>query len=198
MVTTFFVPLQMGGAIRPWSDKLIISLFVASVVLLVVFLVWEYLRWTKAPLPLNILYNRTQSFSGLYRFFLQGTNISAIYHTPFYYQSKGCTPSQSGVDMILYVVSMIIGNMGPAVVTERVGRYWHFMVAAPIFAVIGFGVLFTINEHTPVPRVIGFQILLGFGIDIGFQMPLIAVQAERANQPDLIPVANLIQVFWQS
>lgn len=47
--------------------------------------------------------------------------------------------------------------------------------------------MYTITEYTSNAKVIGFQILGGFGIGLSFQNILLAVQAEYANRPHLIP-----------
>jgi Sec-independent protein secretion pathway component TatC len=50
------------------------------------------------------------------------------------------------------------------------------VVIGPPISVVGFGLLYTVDQYTSNAKLIGFQILAGFGIGAAFQMPLIAIQ----------------------
>lgn len=52
---------------------------------------------------------------------------------------------------------------------------------------IGFALLYTVDEFTKSAKVIGFQILAGSGVGLSFQNLLLAVQAEYSDRPHLIP-----------
>lgn len=49
---------------------------------------------------------------------------------------------------------------------------------SPPISAIGFGLLYTCDFTTSNAKLIGFQILAGFGIGLSFQMPLMAIQGE--------------------
>lgn len=196
MVTTLVLPLEWGGVTRAWDDKVIIALLVTAGVLFIIFGVWEYFKGDNALLPMHLLLNRTQLAGGIFAFFFMGTHLSAIYHIPFYYQARGHSASQSGVDMIPYVIAMVVSNLGTGGIVRKLGRYWYFMFTGPIFAAVGSGLLYTINT-TEAKKVIGYQILLGFGIGQTFQLPIMAVQAEYANRLDMISTASSLQIFFQ-
>jgi MFS family permease len=66
---------------------------------------------------------------------------------------------------------MVTGIILGGAITSKTGRYWYSLIIGPLIAAIGGGLLFTINEKTSNAHVIGFQILLGFGIGIAYQMP---------------------------
>jgi hypothetical protein len=68
---------------------------------------------------------------------------------------------------------------------------------SPPLAAVGLGLLYTITHNTPNARVIGFQILTGFGVGMCFQNGLLAVQAEYADRPDLLPQATGFVTFSQ-
>lgn len=62
---------------------------------------------------------------------------------------------------------------------------------------MGFGLLYTIGVHTSNAKIIGYQILAGFGIGLSFQNALVAVQAEFHDRPSLLPQATGVVSFFQ-
>lgn len=174
-----------------------------------------------------MLFNRTQLFAGLAVFLIMSTHLNAIYHLPFFYQAKGRSASQSGVDIFPYVLGMVLGSIGTSIIVRRSGRYWPFLICGPIFATIGSGLLFTVKADTSNAKLIGYQILAGFGIGNCFQLPrkllqslcpapyiclcmgdrfrltnilmtvVMAIQAEYAHRPDFISQASSLQLFFQ-
>jgi len=71
------------------------------------------------------------------------------------------------------------------------------LTSSPPLAAVGLGLLYTINDQTANAKVIGFQILTGFGVGLCFQNGLLAIQAEYADRPDLLPQATGIVTFAQ-
>lgn len=112
-----------------------------------------------------------QLAAGLTIFFIYATHLSAIYHLPFFYQAKGRSAARSGVDILPYVLGMLLGTLGTGVVVKRLGRYWPFMITGPIIGAIASGLLYTIDVNTSNAKLIGYQLLLGFGIGNAFQAP---------------------------
>ncbi|CCA69357.1 related to aflatoxin efflux pump AFLT [Serendipita indica DSM 11827] len=198
MVTTLIMPLQWGGLTKPWNDKLVIALFVLSGALFIIFGLWEHwLGKERALMPIHMLFNRTQLAAGFAMFFVMATHLNAIYHLPFFYQAKGRSASQSGVDILPYVISMVVGSLGSGAVAKRTGRYWPFMILGPLVAIAASALLYTIKFDTSNAKLIGYQIFLGLGIGFIFQCPLLAIQAEWGHRPDIIPLATSLQIFFQ-
>lgn len=99
------------------------------------------------------------------------THLDAIYHLPFLYQAKGRSASQSGVDIFPYVLGMVLASISSGAIVRRIGRYWQFMISGPMISAIGMGLLFTVKVDTPNSKLIGYQILAGFGVGNIFQAP---------------------------
>jgi MFS family permease len=112
-----------------------------------------------------------QLFCGICSFFIWAGNLIAIYYLPLYYQTKGKSASQSGTNIIPYMMSLVLGAIFSGFIVSRTGRYWYNFIVGPIIGAVGAGLLFTIKEDTKNANIIGYQILVGFGIGIAFQMP---------------------------
>jgi hypothetical protein len=61
---------------------------------------------------------------------------------------------------------------------------------------VGAGLLFTIDEHTSMPKLIGFQILFGLGVGFVMQSYAIALMADVASRK-MIPQAMAVAAFFQ-
>jgi hypothetical protein len=88
---------------------------------------------------------------------------------PFLYQAKGRTAVQSGIDVIPFSMATILGTAISGGVIRATGHYKHWLIGAPWFAAIAGGLLFTIDTHTSNAKLIGYQIILGFGCGASFQ-----------------------------
>ncbi|KIM29951.1 hypothetical protein M408DRAFT_328401 [Serendipita vermifera MAFF 305830] len=193
----FVLPLQWANVSRPWNDPVVIALFCTSGVLLALFLLWERRMGERALLPLHLLSRRTQLAGGISAFFIMMSFIVSVYYLPFYYQAKGNTASQAGIAILPYMMATVGGMLMGGFIAGRTGRFWYSWILGPMLAAIGAGLAFTIKYDTPNSHVIGFQIILGLGIGIAYQMPLIAMQAEYANEPELTPQAMSLLLFFQ-
>lgn len=152
---------------------------------------------SRAMMPLRMFRHRTQVGASGEAFFLMFIFISATYYLPFFYQSKGRTPTQSGIDIIAFILSAVVGTTSSGAIINRTGRYWPFLFLGPLVAAPAGGLLFTIDVSTPNAKLIGYQILLGLGTGVAFQNTIIAIQAEYANDPATIPQATSLVTFLQ-
>ncbi|CAG7852110.1 Putative HC-toxin efflux carrier TOXA [Serendipita indica DSM 11827] len=197
MITALLLPLQWGGVTKAWNDRSVIALFVVFGVLLIAFIAWQFYMGERAMMPLQLFKRRTQVGAGIAMFFMMISFLAATYYLPFFYQAKGRTASQSGIDIIPFMLSAVIASFGSGAFVNVTGHYLSPLIAGPLFAAVGAGLLFTIDEHTRNPVLIGYQILFGFGLGLSFQLPVMAIQAEYADTPNLIPQASSLLTFLQ-
>ncbi|KAG8815924.1 hypothetical protein FRC19_000679 [Serendipita sp. 401] len=197
MITCLLLPLQWGGVTRPWNDKVVIALFAVFGVLFIAFISWEFFKRKGAMMPLALFKRRTQVGAGIAMFFMMMSFLSATYYLPFFYQAKGRTASQSGIDIIPFMLSAVVASFASGAYVNVKGHYLSMLIVGPMIAAVGAGLLFTIDEHTSNPKLIGYQIIFGFGLGIAFQLPVMAIQAEYADTPELIPQASSLLTFLQ-
>lgn len=95
------------------------------------------------------------------------------------------------------MVMVCIGIFIAGGVTTKFGRYYPFLIIAPPIGIVGYALFYTLKFDTANAKIIGYQILAGLGIGLGFQMPIIAVQAEYSSTPNLIAQATGILSFFQ-
>jgi len=77
------------------------------------------------------------------------------------------------------------------------GRYWPFLFFGPLISAVGAGLLYTLNIDTSSAKLIGIQILYASGIGAAMQNAFVAIQAEYADKPSMIPQASSALQFFQ-
>ncbi|CCA75585.1 related to aflatoxin efflux pump AFLT [Serendipita indica DSM 11827] len=166
-------------------------------VLLALLVLWERRLGDRAMMPISILFRRTQVSAGIANFSIMFIGIFYTYYLPFFYQAKGRTAEQSGIDILPLMMGTVLGSGLAGYLNSATGRYTPYLIAGPILYAIAAGLFFTVDEFTSNAKLIGFQILFGVGEGLAFQQPLVAIQAEYADTPALIPQASSMLTYLQ-
>jgi hypothetical protein len=78
-----------------------------------------------------------------------------------------------------------------------VGYYKPFMVASGVISAIGCGLLYTLDMHSSEAQYLGYQALLGVGLGLGVQVPMIAMQA-LSEPADMATNTAIILCEWNT
>ncbi|KAG8895925.1 hypothetical protein FRB99_000275 [Tulasnella sp. 403] len=199
MVTSLLLPLQWGGVTKPWTDKSVIACFCVFGVLLPAFIGWEWYLGDKAIMPLHLFKRRTQIGCCIEAFFVMLVLLLAIYYLPLYYQSaEEHTATQSGIDILVYMICTVFGAAGAGAVISKTGRPLPFLIVGPLISTIGSGLIYWDLTNTPSrSHLFGFQCLLGLGVGVALQNTIIAIQAEYVHQPEMVPQSTSLVNFTQ-
>jgi len=100
----------------------------------------------------------------------------AVFELPLYFQAvKNHSPTRAGIDMIPITIALVFASGVFGGVTsvclislrfpvrssltsqQKFGRYWHIMVIGPLFGVVGYGLVFLMDEHASWGLLIGSQ-----------------------------------------
>lgn len=79
---------------------------------------------------------------------------------------------------------------------SRIGYYLPFGIMSGALMTLGSGLSSTFKPETSVGIWIGYQIIMGVGRGMGFQIPIIAVQNNSAKEE--VSVVNALVVFAQT
>ncbi|KAL3417431.1 HC-toxin efflux carrier TOXA 15 [Phlyctema vagabunda] len=195
-VTSLFVGLSGAGTKYTWTSPLVVSLLVAFVVLLALF-IWQQVRMgDSATLPLRILRQRTVLYSSLFAICNSGSLQVFQYYLPTYYQSvRQYTPSKSGYLMLAPTAGFLIGMLAQGFGTSIVGFYTPFMLICSVLGPAAAGWATTWQCSTPFADLIGSTLFSGFAYGIGYQGPQVAVQTTLSLVDT--PVGLAIILFTQ-
>lgn len=200
----FFVPsmvslvlaLQWGGTTYGWSDPKIIGLLVTFSVLFVAFIAVEVLNPETAMAPTRVILNRSVAGSMLFMFLLSGGLMSVIYYLTLWFQAvKNDSAMHAGISTIPVILSFIIIGIMSAVFTQKIGYYNPSMLLSPVLASVGAGLLSTLSPSSGHSKWIGYQVLYGFGIGLGFQTSTLPAQNVLPRVD--VPIGLALQFFMQ-
>ncbi|KAJ7691182.1 transporter [Mycena rosella] len=197
-VTTLILALQWGGNTKAWNDKAVIICFVFAGVLSVAFGFWEVFLGDKAMTPTTI-FGSVSVWAIVFAAFLTRFSLLLFsYYIPIFYQAvRHRSATDSGIDILPFMLGVVITVLTSGQLVSRFGYYWPLMMCAPVFLALGSGLLYTLDTNTASPKLIGFQILAGIGTGLGMQTPLVAIQVEFRNNPKILGQAMSVVTFAQ-
>jgi MFS family permease len=109
---------------------------------------------------------------------------------------KEDTASQSGINNLPMVISMIVSSALGGLLVNILGYYTPLMFIGSTFLTVGSGLctMFTVGSGNP--QWIGYQVIIGIGAGLGFQQCMNALQTVLPLHD--IPVGIAIITFAQS
>ncbi len=93
-----------------------------------------------------------------------------------------------------FILAIALTTIASGVSITVWGHYAGFMVLGSIIATIGAGMIYTLKIGSASGEWIGYQIIVGIGYGISFQIPIIVAQG-TAEQVDLSSVSSIILFF---
>ncbi|MFC3890279.1 MFS transporter [Lentzea rhizosphaerae] len=173
-----------GGTEYPWTSPTILGMAAGSVVLLVAFVFVEQ-RAAEPMLPMRLFRSRVFTVSGVLSFVVGFAMLGGITYLPIYLQYvRGESATASG----LWMLPLIAGLMATALLTgnviSRTGRYRIFPLAGSVGLAIGLLLLSFLDASTSYWVMGAFMVVLGAGIGLVMQVPVIVVQS-TTNYTDL-------------
>ncbi|KAJ4474439.1 ABC transporter [Lentinula aciculospora] len=197
-VTCLVLALQWGGNTKPWNDKAVIISFVFAGVCTIAFIAWEIYLGDGAMVPTQIFKDRSIYAIIAYSFLTRFSLLLFSYYIPIFYQAvRHKTATESGIDLLPFMLSVVLSVIGSGQIVGKFGYYWPFLVCAPVFLAVGSGLLYTVSTSISSPQLVGFQILAGVGTGMGMQNALLAIQVEFKDAPKLLGQATSMASFSQ-
>ncbi|CAK7238638.1 MAG: hypothetical protein STHCBS139747_000056 [Sporothrix thermara] len=196
-IICLLLALQWGGSKYEWSNGRIIALFVLFGVLIISFLVVQYIQKDDATVPLRIMKKRSVWAAGLFAFAIGASFTANVYFMPMWFQAvKGASAIKSGVMNLPLLISIIVMSVFAGGFISAVGYYTPFMIACSVLAPIGFGLYTTFTPSESHSKWIGYQVITGCGMGLGMQQPLMAVQTVLEMKD--VPTGTSVIVFLQT
>ncbi|KAF7303146.1 Major facilitator transporter-like protein [Mycena kentingensis (nom. inval.)] len=184
-VTSLVLALQWGGNTKPWGDTAVIVTFVVGGVLAILAVCWEIWLGERAMVPTAIFKSRSIYAIMVYCFLSRFSFLLFSYYIPIFYQAaRHHTATKSGIDLLPFMLSTVLTIIISGQLVGKFGRYYPFLLVAPVIHAIGSGLLYTISPTTAAAKIIGFQILAGVGIGLGMQNTLLAIQVEFKDKSE--------------
>ena len=104
-------------------------------------------------------------------------DFQVLFYLPIYFQSiHGQSAIASGVNTIPFVALFALGSLISGFLVSKTGHLQPLQLVSGLLATVGAALLYTLDVNSDKARYIGPQIILGFGIGLGNQIPMTAYQ----------------------
>ncbi len=174
----FILGLQWGGVTKSWNDQDVIGTLVGSGLLFVLFVITEIYLGDRAFLQGRLLKSRLIASLCAFAMLLSGAFFTLVYYLPVYFQTiLEVSPLDSGTRNLALILSLSVATIFSGGIITAFGFHFFLMVIGASFATIGAGLIYTLDGDSSSSQWIGYQILAGIGLGLGFQIPVIVAQA---------------------
>lgn len=194
-IVCYLLAMQWGGATKPWSDGSVIATLVVFGLATIAFVVIEYFQGDRALLQGRLLKDRTIAVMSFYIFLVAGGFFTLLYYLPIYFQAaRNVSAAQSGINNIPLVLGASLFTVVSGGLVTATGHYIPIMVVGSILSAVGCGMIYTLDVDSPSSEWIGYQALVGIGLGLIFQIPVIVAQS-LVKPADLSSVSAIILFF---
>jgi hypothetical protein len=196
-VVCYLLAFQWGGATKPWNSGPVIGTLVAFGVLVVIFIAIEWYSGDRALLQFRLLKDRTIGAMCAYVVVIAATFFIAIYYLPIYFQStRNVSASKSGIDNLPLMLGATIFTITSGVLITVFGYYIPLMIIGSAVSAVGAGLIYTLDIHSPSSKWIPYQAVLGIGLGLSFQIPVIVNQS--VVEPSDMSSVSAMTLFFQT
>ncbi|KAM3507043.1 hypothetical protein MY11210_007310 [Beauveria gryllotalpidicola] len=196
-IVSLLLALQWGGSRYPWGNGRVIGLFVVFAVLIAAFVAIQIWKKDKATVPPRIFMNRTVWACSSFVLCLGAAFFIMVYYLPIWFQSiQGSSAVNSGIKSLPLILGLVVLSMISGAFVSALGYYSPFMIASAVLMAVGAGLLSTLEIDSGRNAWIGYQCIFGFGVGLGMQQPMVAMQASL--QAADVAVGTAIIIFAQT
>jgi EmrB/QacA subfamily drug resistance transporter len=196
-VVPMLVALTWGGVEYPWGSVRIISMFVFSAAMILLFILFES-RAEEPIIPLWILKKPIVGVS-IFIIFITGVGMfGGIIFIPLFFQGVlGQSATNSGAFLTPMMLGLVAGSVVSGQLLSRAGGHYRIlgMVGLAIMAV-GMFMLSRMSPETSNARAITNIVVTGFGL--GITMPLYIIAVQNAVPYSVLGTATSSAAFFRS
>lgn len=196
-VICYLLAMQWGGTTKPWSDGSVIGVLVAFALLVIIFIGIEWYSGDRALLQFRLLNDRTVAATCAFVFTVSGAFFILLYYLPIYFQStRNVSAAKSGIDNLPLVLGAGIFTVVSGILITVTGYYIPIMIFGSVVASVGTGLIYTLTITSGSGKWIGYQALVGIGLGLIFQIPVIVNQS--VVKPQDLSTITAMTLFFQT
>lgn len=196
-VICLLLALQWGGSTYAWNNSRIIGLFVGFGAIGAVFIAIQIWKGDEATLPPRFFKNRNVLFAMLFSLFFGAGFFALIYYLSLYFQAvNGDSAVQAGIKLLPLLLATVFTSIVSGGLISAIGYYNPVALPCMVLFSVGAGMITTFGLDSPIRVWLGYQVLCGLGIGVGFQLGVLVVQ--NVLPPEDIPVGTACVQFFNS
>ena len=188
--------LTWAGNRFAWASVQIASLFGGSFVLAALF-AWRLAKAAEPLIPLQVIRNPVVAAATAALFFAMGAYVALVTYLPLYFHGAfGLDAGQSGLAMVVVLVTTVVGANTTGRYMPRVVHYRRFALAGCALSAVS-TMLFAFRvSHAGLSEALTFMAIAGLGIGTVFPITTVAVQ--NAVDPRDLGTATSAAAFLRS
>lgn len=195
-ITCWLLMLSWGGVEMSWTAPPILALGAGGLVL-ILLLARQEQRFPEPLLPPRLFTNAVFVRGVIIAFFAALALFGGSFLLPLFFQLvRGVDAAASGALVVPFLAANCAGAWTAGALARRRGKMKGIMVAGLAGCLVGFALLSLIDAATPGFVLVGFQIVLGFGI--GMVMPSCLVSVQNAADRRDVGAATGSVLFLRS
>jgi EmrB/QacA subfamily drug resistance transporter len=196
-VMPMMLALTWAGVEYPWISQTIISMFILSVVMGILFVVNE--SCVEEPIiPLSLFRNRIVSVSSAIIFTTGVGMFGGIVFIPLFFQGVlGMSATASGSFLTPMMLGLVFGALISGQLLSRAGGHYRIQgIFGLAIMATGLGLLSTMTVETSYATAVTYIIVMGLGL--GISMPLYTIAVQNAVPYAIMGVATSTTAFFRS
>jgi len=171
-----FLGLTLARDMNAYPLREIIGLFIFSVVMFALF-IWAEKKAVEPILPLYLFNNSIFTISAVENFLASALIFCGIIYVPLFAQDVlGMNATDSGLIMILMLLSLTIASNIAGQIISRTGKYKKLAIAEFVISGTGIVLLATMNIYTSPYALLAYSTILGLGSGMMYTVFTISVQ----------------------
>ncbi|UNI23780.1 hypothetical protein JDV02_009580 [Purpureocillium takamizusanense] len=194
-VACFTLAMQHGGTSVPWSEDYIITLLALSGIFLAALVLNEWSMGERALIPTRLIAQWPVWPNCAFTFFISGTYFPLLYFLPVYFQAvQGVSAQDSGLRNMPLVVAVSLFTVLSTSFMGRTGRWTQPLLLGSMLSVAGAALIYVLDAESPAPSWIGYQAVVGIGIGMAMEVPLVANQKAKPLK-DISAIVGMTMFF---
>ncbi|KAK3901108.1 major facilitator superfamily domain-containing protein [Staphylotrichum tortipilum] len=196
-IICLLLALQWGGTKYAWNSSVVIGLFVGFALMIIIFIGIQIWKGDQGTLPPRLFKSRDVVCAMLFAFFFGAAFFPLVYYLSLYFQAiQGDTAVEAGIKLLPMLIAVVITSVAAGGLITAVGYYNPFVLPCMVLFCVGSGMVTTFGLDSPLRIWFGYQVIVGLGIGVGFQVGVLVVQNSVSHE--WIPQATACVQFFQS
>lgn len=170
--------LQWAGITMPWRSGPVTGCLVGAVLSIGILIAVEAWLGDAAGLSGRLLRKKTIALQIVYTVSISGTYYIVLYCLPIYFQLvKGEDAIHSGIRTLALVGTVAPSAIVSGLLLSKTSEHQLIMLIASLFNTVGTGLIFTLGPNSTTLACIGYQIIVGIGLGLCFQLSIAVCQS---------------------
>jgi EmrB/QacA subfamily drug resistance transporter len=191
-VLMILLGLDFGNVTFPWSSATVICLTVFGGLAVGVFVLVEWKVSPNPVIPLRLFSSKSSSAAyAVFSFnFYVFTGIA--YYLPLYSQAVlGANALTSGLHLLPIIVACSLSAAFGGVFIQKTGVYLPLMHVSQVLLTLGTGLFIYLEFETSLIKLFIFQVLVGIGVGMNIEPPILAAQAAMTVRDTAAVIATM-------